>query len=708
MHSIEDHLAASAGYARDGLTPLRFLRSAIIHTAYDGKSDDLLTGGLGATGLAKPAPTSANALRPTPAELRRLAIHTSYNALLDLTEDGGYGTLYGPAAGRPVSDDGKIAGDEYLAYAAAVGGGPDDVVTMMVQIPKTFNRDHPCLVTAPSSGSRGIYGAVATVGEWALKHGCAVVYTDKGTGIGAHDLERNVAYLINGQSADADALGPAAHFRAPLAPEERAAFNRQSPHRFAFKHAHSQRNPERHWGEDVLQSIEFAFHVLNLHFRRAEDTPALAPSNTLVIASSISNGGGASLRAAEADWRGWIDGVVVAEPAVLPVYDPSFVIVYQDDPDGAGRKEVTLAEHSRPLFDYITLITVFQPCASLDDRVFGKVPLNVPNSSDPNAPRGNWASPERCQRLHERGLLKEETPECQAREAQRIINDYGLLSDQNVLQPSYGFAFVPQAVAVTYANAYGRFSVTDNVCGYSFAATNASGAPTPLADLAEVALFGTGNGIPPMAGVINVINDAVGKEDRISTADQNLEGALCLRRLATGVDEAGKPLTGKERAWHDRIRVGIANIRASGMLGDRPAIIVHGRSDALIQPNHTARAYYGRNKSVDNARSRLRYYEVTNAQHFDAFNRLFAGYSERFVPLHYYFIKALDLMYDHLRDRRGKDLPPSQVIFTTPRGKDEQGHVPPINEGHNLPPIATNPAPGARIAFEGGKLVIPG
>jgi hydroxybutyrate-dimer hydrolase len=144
------------------------------------------------------------------------------------------------------------------------------------------------------------------------------------------------------------------------------------------------------------------------------------------------------------------------------------------------------------------------------------------------------------------------------------------------------------------------------------------------------------------------------------------------------------------------------------MLGDRPAIIVHGRSDALIQPNHTSRAYYGRNQSVDGAHSQLRYYEVTNAQHFDAFNNLVAGYSERFVPLHHYFIKALDLMHDHLRRGKGKDLPPSQVIFTTPRGKNEQNSVPPINEARNLPPIATNPAPKARISFNKGKLIIPG
>jgi len=45
----------------------------------------------------------------------------------------------------------------------------------------------PCIVTATSSGSRGVYGAIAAVGEWGLKHGCAVAYTDKGTEKGVSD-----------------------------------------------------------------------------------------------------------------------------------------------------------------------------------------------------------------------------------------------------------------------------------------------------------------------------------------------------------------------------------------------------------------------------------------------------------------------------------------------------------------------------------------
>ena len=48
---------------------------AVTVTHFDGVSDDLLTAGLGASGLASAtAPTVANATAPTAAELRRMAI----------------------------------------------------------------------------------------------------------------------------------------------------------------------------------------------------------------------------------------------------------------------------------------------------------------------------------------------------------------------------------------------------------------------------------------------------------------------------------------------------------------------------------------------------------------------------------------------------------------------------------------------------------
>ena len=43
--------------------------------------------------------------------------------------------------------------------------------------------------------------------------------------------------------------------------------------------------------------------------------------------------------------------------------------------------------------------------------------------------------------------------------------------------------------------------------------------------------------------------------------------------------------------------------------------------------------------------------------------------TERFVPLHFYLLHALDLMYDHVRE--GNALPPSQVISTAPHGRGD-------------------------------------
>jgi hydroxybutyrate-dimer hydrolase len=76
------------------------------------------------------------------------------------------------------------------------------------------------------------------------------------------------------------------------------------------------------------------------------------------------------------------------------------------------------------------------------------------------------------------------------------------------------------------------------------------------------------------------------------------------------------------------------------------------------------------------------------------------GYNEMFIPLHRYFIQAMDLMYDHLRN--GQPLPPSQVVHTTPRGPG----APPITAA-NVPPIADAPPSSALITFTGSQVNIP-
>ena len=197
------------------------------------------------------------------------AIYNNYRALVDPTPGGGYGTLYGPnvaADGTVTASEGLIAGDEYLAFEKGDDGRRN--VTMMVQVPDSFDPANGCIVTAPSSGSRGVYGAIATAGEWGLKHGCAVAYTDKGTGTGADDLQNNTVNLIRGERADAAQAGDDSNFTARLSDSQRALFNAATPNRFAFKHAHSQQNPEKDWGDNVLRSIKFAFKVLNEKFGR--------------------------------------------------------------------------------------------------------------------------------------------------------------------------------------------------------------------------------------------------------------------------------------------------------------------------------------------------------------------------------------------------------------------------------------------------------
>ena len=281
----------------------------MLTTSYDGNIDDLLTAGLGKTGLGGAAPLALNPLNPTPAELRKIAIFNNYRAILDITPGGGYGSLYGPnvnAQGVATAGEGKIAGTESIAFSDPGSGRQN--VTMMVQVPSSFDVSNPCIVTGTSSGSRGVYGAIGSSGEWGLKNGCAVAYTDKGTGNGIHDLQNNTVNLQDGTRADADIAGKASIFTAHLSDRKRISFNTATPNRFAVKHAHSQQNPEKDWGKYTLQSVEFAYYVLNERYGELtrDGTRRLkkfTPANTIVIASSVSNGGGRAGHQGSDQWR---------------------------------------------------------------------------------------------------------------------------------------------------------------------------------------------------------------------------------------------------------------------------------------------------------------------------------------------------------------------------------------------------------------------
>ena len=677
---------------------------SIKQTAYDGNTDDLLTAGLGKTGiqqasLALAVSTAvpgalpfADPNLPTPVELRRATIYNRYRSILDMTPEGGFGILYGPnvtSAGVVTAGEGKVAGTEFIAFSDDGSGTKN--VTMLVQLPASFDPLNPCIITATSSGSQGVYGALST-GEWGLKKGCAVAYTDKGTGTAPHDLQNDTVPLIDGTRTTSAAAGMNAAFRAPLTAAELAAFNTATPNRFAFKHAHSQQNPERDWGRYTLQAIEFAFYVINEKFGAIDASgdrlKSCVPGNTIVIASSVSNGGGAALAAAEQDTLGLIGGVAVAEPAVELPASPGVSV---------KRGATTLAVSGKTLVDFTTTANLYQSCASLSTQLAG-----TPYQANYAAFFGFFAG-NRCASLKAKGLLTATTLAAQADEALQKLRDYGWEGDSDQLHASLAAFEVAPAVGVTFANALSRASVKDNLCGYSFASTTSAGVINTLAPEVLAQLAATGNGVPPSNGIqlINNRNVAGPVRDLVSASpstgvpDLNLDGAICLRDLVTGSDAAAL-----------KLQAGVDETRRNGNLRGKPAIIVHGRADALLPVSHTSRPYYALNKVAEGAASKLSYIEVTNAQHFDAFIGLPAvlpGYDSRFVPLHVYLNRALDAVYANLKS--GTPLPGSQVLRTVPRG-GTAGAAPAITAA-NVPAFVAAPGAADAIGFNGSTVIIP-
>jgi hydroxybutyrate-dimer hydrolase len=181
-------------------------------------------------------------------------------------------------------------------------------------------------------------------------------------------------------------------------------------------------------------------------------------------------------------------------------------------------------------------------------------------------------------------------------------------------------------------------------------------------------------------------------------ADQSLDGFLCLRALATGVDPVTRlALGGTALAQSQRVIKGIGEVLANGDLGGRPALIVQGRADTLVPVNHASRAYLGLNAVREGVRSKLRYVEVTNANHFDTFT---SALPTAIVPLHVYLFRALDAVHANLKS--GRALPPSQVVTTVPR---ISGAVP--ITAVNVPPIAAAPRAGDVITVSGSSVWVP-
>ena len=667
-------------------------------------TQDLLTGGLGKTGLAAAAPAYADPLNPTAAELRRNALFSNYRGLVDVTAAGGYGTLYGPnvdAAGSVTTSEGLVPGREYVAVLDNAAGTKR--VAIAVQIPDSFNQSAPCLVLGPSSGSRGVYGAIATSAEWGLKHGCAVALTDAGKGMGLYDLTDDTVNRIDGTRATRAAAGALSFFAAAVSDAARATYNALTPNRLALKQVHSQLNPEKDWGNDTLAAAAYALYALNDRYGNAAAPVPFTAANTVVIAGSVSNGGAAVIRAAEADSTGLIDGVVAGEPVTEMPTRSGYGIQF----GGAA-----VVAYGKTLGDFTTFGNLYQPCAALaaeaaltETSFFNYIGLTAQTAR----------ATARCTGLAAKGLVTGADTAAQSLDALNKLRAYGWTTDNDTMHNAHYALGNGPILSAMYPVMYGRFSVLDNVCGTSFAQVDASGNPIAALAASKAQSFAIGNGTANGSPASVVYNDSVGGAKQWAAAvsvstgvqDFGLDNALCQRALVTGVDETGAALTATATSTRPTaaqaaaVQAGMAEVLVNGNLRAKPVLVVAGRSDALVPVNNNARAYVAFNKTVE-AASKLGYIEVTNAQHFDGFLSL-SGFDTRFVPLHVYFNRAMDAMYAHLKT--GAALPPSQVVRATPRG-GLPGAAPAITAA-NVPPLSAAPLVADQIGFAGTAVAIP-
>lgn len=553
-------------------------------------NDDLLSAGLGLRGLAGTPAAFVQPAAPTPAELRRRAIQSSWKGIADLGPLGGFGTLYGQVP--------KVPGREFTAFAMLPGANAPHRV--LVQVPDDFDRKKRCLVVAASSGSRGIYGAIALAGGWGLPRGCAVAYTDKGTGAGYFDTADNSGVALDGTRAKTG--------EAPLEFEPKGSAPGAG---IAVKHAHSGDNPEADWGRHVLQAARFGLAMLDRAF---PDEAPFTAANTRIVATGLSNGGGAVLRAAGDDKDGILAAVVALEP------------------------NIHVSGHGRPFYDYATEAALLLPCA-LAAREFDDVPFARVAGVAPPA----WAL--RCAALRAHGKLSALTPAAQASEALAMLRASGWQDDALATGASSTSLDLWRTVTAAYASAYLKRPVGDMPCGFAYRAQHAAGVPGPADAIIRAAWWADGSGVPPGAGIV-----LAGGTDL--SLDPTLPGNLCLRELWTG-----------QGADAQRLREAVEATTAALPRAGLPIIVVHGAQDGLIPVAFSSEPYVKWLRA--SGRSPV-FWKVPYAQHFDAF-LAFPDFGDRHAPLLPFGYAALDRAWAHVVE--GRALPEDAAVRDTrPRG----------------------------------------
>jgi len=528
---------------------------------------DLVSASLGLEGLSAPRPTpsdSNNPSTPTPEQLRAITIHTHFNALSAIQTNDGLGEFV--QTGLPV-----VPGTEIMTWRPVADGAHR--ARALLQIPDGFankaSGDKACLVVAPASGSRGVYGAAPLAAPWALAKGCAVVYSDKGAGSDYFDFQTQTGVALDGQRVGLDA-GQALGF-VPANPSVDGSL-------VATAHAHSRINVEAHWGEITLDAVDWAIEQL-------ADYGIAARTDLLIIATGLSNGGQAVLRALEADQDGLLDAVVAIMPNITPA---------------------NTTANTPALYEYAAMAALYQPCA-LGDQAFA---ANLPFAN----PLLIGFGPIRCQSLFEAGLLEEASPAL----AKQKLMELGFDDDAFAFSAANVALDIWRTVLVHYASAYLKTPADSMPCGFGLDAMDASEEQKAL-------WWATGSGTPPGDGI--VLKDTMATK---RPADPHFPGLMCLADLIEDPALIASMEQTKAKAqWPNQV----------------PVLIVHGQHDGLIPAVFSSRAYV--EQAIDNGMA-LDYQEIPGAQHFDAFLNAVPN-DERWRPILPHGWEALDKAWDRLQ-----------------------------------------------------------
>ena len=443
-------------------------RSSEVRETLHRDGDDLLTGGLGLQGLRGPAPQLTDTSVDRSDVLRRLAIHTNYKGLVDLTGTGGFDTN---------ATLQTVPGREFQAFARLPSA--EQPFRVLLQLPDAFDPAEPCLVVAPASGSRGIYGGLPVAGPWALPRGCALALTDKGAGTDMFDHATDTGVTLDGTRAARD------EGRLGFAPESAPAPLVSVPH------AHSGDNPEAHWGEHTIVATRFGLDMLDEAF---PDAAAFTPERVRVIAAAISNGGGAALLALEQAEPELFDATVVAAPNVS-------------------------APEARHLYDYATQAALLQPCLVADAEWLTTLPFANPALIPPGE--------QRCISLHQADLIDAPEPA-----AARAVLEAGGFDTGALEQAAVNTTLnVWRSVAAMYASAYLGTAVDDMPCGFSVAAVDEDGEPIAAGQARRDLFWASSSGVIPGAGL-----QWLDPQAELRPTDPHFPALKCLRELWTGDD----------------------------------------------------------------------------------------------------------------------------------------------------------------------------